>query len=221
MVLEDEGIPFVFHQWGWQCQLVAIGSLLNRNEEADKELAEEIKRIDEAARRAQGRANEYAVEHYVELVEGSFYQDAAHSMAAVGMLAPFLESIFRSTFVSIDAPFSVKGGTVSGIVRGVKAAGMGEYMPADLEPTLVALFEYRNKMFHGGFEWSPKELGKFQSRLDENVWPSEWFAVARFGDDPWMFYMAPDFIDHCFALAAKVVEGLDQYCWDKLGCSSL
>ena len=176
MELGAEGIPFVFHEWSWQCQLVAIGSLLNRNEEADKELAEEIKRVDEVARWARGRANDNTVEHYVELVESSFYQDAAHSMAAVGMIAPFIESLFRSTFVSVGASLAGQGGIVSDVVRGVKEAGMGEYMPADLEPTLRALFEYRNKMFHGGFEWSSEELGKFQRRLCQKVWPSDWFA---------------------------------------------
>ena len=214
MELEAEGMPFVFDQWSYQCQLVAIGSLLNRNEEADKELAEEIKRIDEAARRARGRANDYAVDHYVELVESSFYQDAAHSMAAVGMIAPFIESLFRSTFVSNGAPLSGQGGIVSHVVRGVKEAGMGEYMPADLEPTLVALFEYRNKMFHGGFVWSSEELSKFERRLGQNKWPSDWFGVVTSGDQPWMFYMTRDFVDHCFTVAVKVVEGLDRYFCD-------
>ena len=221
MELEAEGMPFVFDQWSRQCHLVAIGSLLNRNEEADKELAEKIKRVVEVAKRPRDRANDYVDDHYVELVESSFYQDAAHSMAAVGMIAPFIESLFRSMFVSIGAPLSGQGGIVSDVVRGVEESGMGEYMPADLEPTLVALFEYRNKMFHGGFEWSSEELSKFERRLGQNIWPSDWFDVARSGGQPWMFYMTPDFVDHCFTVAVKVVEGLDRYFWDKLGLSAL
>ena len=221
MELEAEGMPFVFDQWSRQCQLVAIGSLLNRNEEADKELAEKIKRVVEVARRPRCRANDYVDDHYVELVESSLYQDAAHSMAAVGMIAPFIESLFRSTFVSVGAPLSGQGGIVSDVVRGVEEAGMGGYMPADLEPTLVALFEYRNKMFHGGFEWSSEELSKFERRLGQNIWPSDWFVVATSGGQPWMFYMTPDFVDHCFTVAVDVVEGLDRYFWDKLGLSPL
>ena len=221
MELEAEGMPFVFDQWSRQCQLVAIGSLLNRNEEADKKLAEKIQRVVEVAMRPGGRANEHLDDHYVELVESYFYQDAAHSMAAVGMIAPFIESLFRSTFVSIGAPLSGQGGIVSDIVRGLEESEMKGYMPADLEPTLFALFEYRNKMFHGGFEWSSEELSKFERRLGQNIWPSDWFDVAQCGDQPWMFYMTPDFVDLCFKVAVKVVEGLDRYFGDKLGLSPL
>ena len=68
-------------------------------------------------------------------------------MAAVGMIAPFIESLFRSMFVSIGAPLSGQGGIVSDVVRGVEESGMGEYMPADLEPTLVALLNTGTRCF--------------------------------------------------------------------------
>ena len=42
-----------------------------------------------------------------------------------------------------------------------------EYMPDDLETTLAALFSYRNEMFHFGFEWSTKELERFE----RSRWP--------------------------------------------------
>lgn len=219
MESEAEAMPFVFDRWGYQCQLVAIGSLLNRNEEADKELVEKIEGGFEVARQLGRRANDHLDDYYTELVQISCYQDAAHSMAAVGMIAPFIESLFRSTFVSIGAPLSGQGCIVNDVVRRVKEAGMEGYMPADLEPTLVALFEYRNKMFHGGFEWSSEELNKFERRLGQNTWPSDWFDAARSGDQPWMFYMTPDFVDHCFKVAVKVVEGLDRYFDDALGSS--
>ena len=59
-----------------------------------------------------------------------------------------------------------RGNFVNEIVKGVEEEGMKEYLPSDLEPTLSALFEYRNQMFHGGFEWSAGELRKFERLLD-------------------------------------------------------
>ena len=67
---------------------MAIRGLLYRQERADKELSDRIKEADEGARRTKGRANDHAVDVWVELAEMSCYQDAAHSMAAVGMIAP-------------------------------------------------------------------------------------------------------------------------------------
>ena len=79
-------------------QLVAIRGLLYRQERADQELSDRIKEADAVARRTRGRANDRAVDVWVELAEMSCYQDAAHSMAAVGMIAPLIESAFRAAF---------------------------------------------------------------------------------------------------------------------------
>ena len=88
---------------------------------------------------------------------------------------------------------------------------MKKYLPDDLEPTLSALFAYRNKMFHGGFEWSSKELKKFERQLDETSWHPEWFLRATTDDEPWMFYMSPDFVDHCLEMAELVIRGLRKF----------
>ena len=84
-------------------------------------------------------------------------------------------------------------------------------MPTDLEPTLSALFAYRNKMFHGGFEWSSEELKSFERKLSENRWPPDWFSWAIFGDEPWMCYMTSDFISHCLDMSAGVIRGIKEY----------
>jgi len=39
---------------------------------------------------------------------------------------------------------------VKGIIQLGEATGLSPHLPADLMPTLQALFEYRNKMFHNG-----------------------------------------------------------------------
>lgn len=85
---------------------------------------------------------------------------------------------------------------------------MNEYLPQDLEPVLSALFAYRNKMFHGGFEWLSEELKDFERLLGENLWPRDWFSGATVDDEPWMFYMTPLFVDHCLETAEKAITGI-------------
>ncbi len=203
-------VHFPLEEFNHGAQLEAISGLLERQERADQQLSNEIREADEFARRTTGRLNEHAVEVYVELAEKSCYQDAAHSMAAVGMIAPFIESAFRAFFLSIEKPLP-QGNLVENIVKRVEEVGLEEYMPADLEPTLSALFEYRNKMFHGGFEWSSEELKKFGDQLSENRWPIGWFSWATSGDEPWMYYMTSDFIDHSLEMAAGVISGIGEF----------
>src|SRR5271166_6841873 len=82
-------------------QLIAIRNVLSRNRMANKELQDEINRIEEYARQTSGFRNERAVDEWIERLHGSVYQDAANSMAAVGMLAPLVESIFTQAFQSV------------------------------------------------------------------------------------------------------------------------
>ena len=203
-------VTFPLEAFNHGAQWVAICDLLERQARADRELADRIKEADEFTKRTIGRLNEHAVDVWVELAEMSCYQDAAHSMAAVGMIAPFIESLFRAYFRSIgkDLP---KGNLVRNIVKRMEEVGMEEYMPTDLEPTLSALFAYRNKMFHGGFEWSSERLKGFERQLSENCWPLDWFSWAISGDEPWMCYMTSDFISHCLDMAAGLIRGIEEY----------
>ena len=205
-----EDIHFPLEEFNYDAQLVAIHGLLHRQERADQELSDKIKEADKVARRTKGRANEYAVDVWVELAEMSCYQDAAHSMAAVGMIAPLVESAFRAAFRSIGNELP-QGNLVKNIVERVDEVGMKEYLPPDLEPTLSALFTYRNKMFHGGFEWPSEELKEFERLLGENRWPPDWFSRATSDDEPWIFYMTSSFIDHCLEKAEQVIRGIVQF----------
>ena len=205
-----EDIHFPLEAFNYDAQLVAIHGLLHRQERADQELSDKIKEADKVARRTKGRANEYAVDVWVELAEMSCYQDAAHSMAAVGMIAPLVESAFRAAFRSIGNELP-QGNLVKNIVKRVDEVGMKEYLPPDLEPTLSALFTYRNKMFHGGFEWPSEELKEFERLLGEKRWPPDWFSRATSDDEPWIFYMTSSFIDHCLEKAEQVIRGIVQF----------
>ena len=187
-------------------QIGAIRTLLSRQEHYEAALIDEIKRVEEIARNSAGPANQHAVDVHGELIHESFYQDVAHSMAAVGMLAPLIESIFRAVIKNWS-----RGDIAKNIMKSIRDDdnGIQEYMPATLEATLDALFAYRNKMFHFGFEWPPDERRKFDMRLSE--WPSDWFGTVTSDGKPWMFYMSSLFITHCLDLAEDVLKGLARH----------
>ena len=208
MESQSKYVHFPLEEFNHGAQLVAIRGLLYRQERADQKLSDRIKEADGVARRTRGRANDHAVDVWVELAEMSCYQDAAHSMAAVGMIAPLIESAFRAAFRSIGRELP-SADIVRNIVKRVEEVGMKEYLPADLEPTLCALFAYRNKMFHGGFEWSSKDLKKFERLLDRR--PSDWFSKATSDDETWMFYMTSAFVDHCLEMAEGIIRGIEQF----------
>lgn len=227
-------------------QLRAIHGLLYRNQQADKSLGKEIEEIEGHARKLEGILNERAVDEWVDRLHHSVYQDAAHSMAAVGMLAPLIESIFAQSYQSIGRKFfpashpvttharwsaahqiqwdchlvinegRTRPDLVSGIAQLADATGLSSRLPTDIKPTLAALFAYRNKMFHLGFEWPMDERLAFAARITEERWPAEWFSKATHGDEPWIFYMSAQFIDHVIETIYRVLDGLAAYVRDEL-----
>ena len=207
--------PGLLRGLDYDAQFRAIRSLLSRQERADRELENRIKEVGEFAAQATGAANERAVDEWVDLLHGSLYQHAAHSMTTVGMIVSFLESVFRLAFQGIGRPLP-QGHLVEHVIKGVKEVGMEKYIPDDLEPTLSALFTYRNKMFHNGFEWSPEERQKFEQTLNNSGWPSDWFSSATIDGEPWMFYMSPEFIDHCLDRIRQIIEGIEKFALDRV-----
>jgi uncharacterized membrane protein len=86
-------------------QLIAVRGLLHSNRKAATELAAEIEQIEEHTGRLSGAHAKRAVNDWVEYIHHSVYQDAAHSMATVGMLAPLVETVFFQCFRRIGNRF--------------------------------------------------------------------------------------------------------------------
>ena len=210
--IEDIYLPLEGFNHG--AQLVAIYGLLYRQELAEQDLSNRIQEANAVARRTSGPANDDATDYWVELAQMSCYQEAAHSMAAVSMITPLIESTFRAAFRSIRDQLPQRD-LVNNIIKRAEEVGMKDYLPADLQQTLEALFRYRNEMFHGGFEWAPENLKAFKKELDRNHCPTEWFSKATYGDEPWMFYMTPTFIDHCLKIAEAVVSGVEKFTFER------
>jgi hypothetical protein len=227
-------------------QLMAIGGLLHRNRNADQSVREEIKRIEEHARHLKDVEAEWAVADWVDQLVHSTYQDAAHSMSAVGMLAPLVETVFYQCFRSIgkrfypathphgthdrwhathaiqwDCHFVVANGrTHKDIVKGIfqlsDAVGLTERFPADLKAVLSALFAYRNSMFHHGFEWPVEERERFAKRIESERWPTDWFSVATSDGKPWIFSLSDKFIRHCNKTVEEGLQAIGGFVRDEL-----
>ena len=235
-------------------QLTAIRALLDLHRKAAAEHTAEIKRAERLMRTSvpprsrdpltADLEEQFREQNWIDNMHYSVYHDAAHSMAAVGLIAPFVESIFYQSFRSIeremtkisslpndherwhrpaedqwDCHYVWKNGRRSanlaeGIVQLVHAVGMSSHMPDDLRPTLAALFEYRNKMFHCGFEWPLEERKRFDQRL--SGWPADWFTKATSDGAPWVFYMSPTFVAHCLDRAERIIAGIERFCKERL-----
>ncbi len=226
-------------------QLIAVRGLLHRNRKAAEELADEIRQIEEHTRRLSGVNADWAVDDWVDHVHHSSYQEAAHSMAAVGMLAPLVEAIFYQCFRGVGNHFypanqtaqtharwkaahaiqwdchmfvtgnRAKQNLVRGILQLSDAVGLTDRLPADLKPTLSALFAYRNSMFHLGFEWPMEARERFAKRITDEGWPSDWFSVATSDNKPWIFYMSDKFIEHCLTTIDRVLDAIGTFVRDK------
>lgn len=84
-----------------EAQIIAIRHALSRARQADAALADDIDDLARRARAAAGAHNRHLTDLWVDQLLASVYQDAAHSLAATGMLAPTIESLFVAIFCGL------------------------------------------------------------------------------------------------------------------------
>ena len=197
----------------YEAQLVAIHSVLDRNREAEAQAAARIRDL-EAAIQKHGHPH-----HWVDHMHNYTFLDAAHSMAAVGLIAPLIESLFDRTFRYFgheDVWEKIRRHDVAkGILKLAEDIGLKKHLPDDLDRTLLALFAYRNKMFHCGLEWPEKERKDFANRICSNGW-TNCFSCAESGGDPWCFYLSKEFVDHCLKTVDSIIDGMGAYARPKI-----
>jgi hypothetical protein len=218
-------------------QLLAIRGVLRRNAAAQARLSTEIHEIVDSSKSARGNASWRLDDEWVDRLHDSVYQDAAHSLAAVGMLAPLLETVFVRIFTAIgaradwprasdgrlnraggDVPslwdpqvYFAEDGTRKGdLIRGIRQlareTGLAAELPADYEAIVQALFTYRNRMFHSGFEWPVADREHFDRLIEMQCWPAEWFTRSTSGGATWIVYMGEDFIRRCLDFIGELLE---------------
>lgn len=228
-------------------QLAAIKELIHRHRQAELAFQQNIEKLDAEIKAVPDDQNERSDQLDLDRADRLFesvFQDAAHSMSAVGMLAPFIESLFVAIFRKLreiggrndikdkrekaaedqfwNPQFAYMGGgwkdnLPHGIAQLATSIGLEPFLPTDYKKTLDALFCYRNNMFHNGFEWPLDKRKKFEQRIKSADWPSNWFAKALSGDDPWIFYMTPEFIEHCLHTIRQTLEAVGRFLQQERG----
>ena len=132
-------------------------------------------------------------------------------MAAVGMIAPFAESMFRLLLGrDLERKNLKRKGIDKKIIVLLSERGLLTYLPDHLEPTLSALFAYRNNMFHNGFEWTREKRSAFETDIISSAWPPDWFQKATTDGEPWMFDMSPTFVEHCVDTMELIAKGINK-----------
>lgn len=239
---------FILPDLDYEAQLIAIATLLRLNDEMDARTDAEIKEVEDFARKSTGMRNERAVDEWADLLHGSTYQSATRSMAALGMLAPLIESLFYQAFQGIRARFygldvipvgDARSGMskpdefwdchffydakkkkkntkdlMQGTMQLAAAVNLTPHLPGDLLATLEPLFRYRNKMFHFGFEWPPKECLKFAKQIADEKWAAL-FSSATQGDVRFIFYMTDELINQSFDLVHQLLNSFGAYCRER------
>jgi hypothetical protein len=227
----------------FEAQLVAVRGLLAKTKEADDAIAAEIDGLvvhmksladdDDAYQHAEWR--------WIDCLHQSNFHAAAHSMAALGMLAPVLESVFHQYFRAICQKLvesnqpptghprwtdvsqrsydchwcwennCFQKNLVSGVAQMADLLGLETYFPSDYKIVIEALFLYRNKMFHNGFEWPMKERRAFAGAIASSRFPADWFSKSTSGDDPVAFYMTDVLIDKAVSTIEGVLDGIGYF----------
>ena len=226
---------FYFEDIDLEAQLLAIRAALARQVRADATLAADITALAARAQAARDDAGDHLVGLWTDELHGSVYQDAAHSAAAVGMLAPLVESLFLTIFRGIErmgidrlgepgrGERAARAGTEFwngklyygkagpredlplGIRQLAEASGLAEHLPPDYAQVVQALFLYRNRMLHSGFEWPIGDRAKFAKSIVEQKFPEDWFERALTNGEPWIFYMSAALIARVLALVNEVL----------------
>ena len=227
----------------FEMQLLAIKSLLSRNQQAEDDLTREIDDLYKQSQQAAQEAQDSGDYRWADRMHEAFFEDVANSMAAVGMLAPFVEALFVAVFQHFKEEGTTEpssedrrrqatehyfwdphlvhkqGKPQEDLVKGISqlagSIGLEQFLPKDYRKTLQALFLYRNKMFHNGLEWPEEERSNFRNMSQNNNWPAEWFSETTRNEAPWLFSMSPEFIRYCLQTIDGILDGVGAYARDR------
>ncbi|GGZ32886.1 hypothetical protein [Asticcacaulis endophyticus] len=232
---------FLLSDLDLEAQLRAIHHALSWNRQADKALSDDINDLAQLATKASDAYGWHLQGQWQDSLHASIYQDAAHSMAAIGMLAPAIESLITTIFLGLETldpsgrkitlsgeranhtrdkrawdPHyifgkSAKRDVVRGTIQLADSIGLRSLLPADVRQVLEAVFTYRNRMLHLGFEWPVGERKKFSKLVETKRWPTEWFTQSTTDGEPWIIYMGDALISRALALIDEIMDGVGKY----------
>lgn len=178
---------------------------------------------------------ECAGDEYADTCLTFVLENVACSNIAVAALAPLFESLFakaiarfrefmkglkptrhlRSELSDDDFwnPYVVATSTgqqknvLDGFKQLMVTLGFERAICDELWRVLHALFAYRNKALHGGYEWLVDDRKALMGNIQRNHW-DEWFFVQKDErGNPWLIWMTDAFIKRVF-LALEQLAGI-------------
>ncbi|RWO22122.1 hypothetical protein [Mesorhizobium sp.] len=99
---------------------------------------------------------------------------------------------------------------VSGLPQLCDAIELSAHLRPDDIDWIVALFSYRNRMFHGGFEWSIPQRQMFVALIAERGW-DRYFFWSTSNDEPWICYLRDEVIDVLPDRVFAILGGLGRF----------
>jgi hypothetical protein len=69
---------------------------------------------------------------------------------------------------------------------------------------------------HNGFGWPLDERVKFGKRIRCKGWPNDWFSTATSDEEPWIFYLSEQYIEHCLEMIEQVLDAIGGFIRDDL-----
>ncbi|TBE02316.1 hypothetical protein [Rhizobium ruizarguesonis] len=89
------------HNIDWQAQLRAVRLMISRNRQAGEAFSKAIEDDAAEVRTYDGPHDDHWVNQHVDMIHESVYRDAAESMAAIGMIAPLVESTLGQSLAAL------------------------------------------------------------------------------------------------------------------------
>lgn len=102
---------------------------------------------------------------------------------------------------------------ISGLPQLSEAAGLSTYLEPDTMDWIAAMLSYRNRMFHGGFEWSLSQRDQFETLIAAREW-DKYFQSARTDGKPWIFYLRDEVIDEMPRRIETILAGFGRFAKD-------
>lgn len=110
--------------------------------------------------------------------------------------------------------FDREGEARRDIIRGIRqisaATGLAAYVSAETSNWIDAMRTYRNKMFHGGFEWSLAQRDQFQAQIAERQWDGL-FQSATTDRKPWIFYLRDEVIAEMPLQMGRILDAMGRF----------
>ncbi|MBY3097541.1 hypothetical protein [Rhizobium laguerreae] len=96
------------HDIDWQSQLLAVRLMIFRNRQAGEAFSKAIKDDAAEVEAYDGPHHDHWVNQHVDMIHESVYHDAAESMAAIGMIAPLVESTLGQSLAALGDMYGRK-----------------------------------------------------------------------------------------------------------------